>query len=67
MKFLKNENTGKTDASQRIMISSSSRLTMVTSTINLIFSRVEALTNSPSNRLPISSIWRSSGRASQAG
>ena len=47
---MKNENTGKTEASQRIMISSSNRLTIVTSTISLIFSEVDVLANSPSNR-----------------
>ena len=40
MKFLKKANTGKTEASQRIITSSSSRLTMVTSTISRIFSCV---------------------------
>ena len=55
MKFLKNENTGKTDASHRIITSSSSRLTIVTSTISLIFSLVLVLPYPVSNRPPIAS------------
>jgi hypothetical protein len=39
---LKKENTGNTEASQRIMTSSSNRLTIVTSTIIRIFSAVAA-------------------------
>jgi hypothetical protein len=67
VKFLKKENTGNTEASQRIMTSSSRRLTIVTSTIRRIFSFVLASVKPASNSVPISLIRLSSGRASQVG
>jgi hypothetical protein len=53
---LKNENTGKTDASHRIITSSRSKLIIVTSTINLTFSFVLEFPYPASNKLPITSI-----------
>ena len=55
------------DASQRIMTSSRSRLTIVTSTINLIFSFVLEFENACSKRLPIRSIRTRIGPAPSQG